>query len=116
MAFDTALVFTWGIPIAGRESRALEVFADGLAFFGRLAAEGKCLEPEVLQRTGGGMTIVRGERDELLGILYSEEGMELLSRTALAVEDFTWQLYAAGELVTEIMQRYQKVGTELGYF
>ena len=54
--WNAALKISYTHPMVGRETEALEVFSDGLVMWGKLAADGKCAEPEVFHHlVGGGM-------------------------------------------------------------
>ena len=63
--WNAALMLSYKKPIPGREAKALEVFADALTLYGKLAADGKCADPEVFHHLiGGGMFIVKTENLE----------------------------------------------------
>ena len=117
MTWNTALVFSYGLPVAGREAKALEAFADGQAFFGKMAADGLCAEPELFHHGfGGGMMIVRAETyEKLFDILEMEEAKRLIDVCMFAVQDFEFAFMHTGELLMENMGTFAKVGTELGY-
>ena len=54
MKWNAALMLSYTKPISGREAKAMEVFADALTMYGKLAADGKCAEPEVFHHLVGG--------------------------------------------------------------
>ncbi len=111
-----AVVFTWTRPWAGRESVALAAFGDALAFWGKLAAGGRCDEAQVyLGSSSTGMMIVHGERDELGDILDTDEFRTMYAKATFAVPDIKYELAAAGESVQEMMTTWASVGSELGY-
>jgi len=117
MRWNAALVISYGVPVPGREAAALENFANAQVFFGKLAADGRCSEPEILHHAyGGGMMIVRAEStgtlDELLQL---DEGRELLATASLTSSDFGYDFYMAGERLMEGLQIYAGVAERLGY-
>ena len=117
MNWKTALVFTYGLPIPGREAKALETFADSQTFFGKLAADGKCSEPEIFHRMyGGGMMIVKAETPDILrDIMMMDEARMLVGRAMFTSADFAYEMYHTGEALMETMGMYATVGTDLGY-
>ena len=118
MARDAALVTTWGVPIAGREAKSLEVFMDALTFWAKQAAEGKCSEPDTLVAAdgSGGMLIVKGKTDGLTGITESDEYSKLLSKAQMIVGDLKVHWYACGdEEIQRELAIYSQAGNDLGY-
>jgi len=117
MRWNAALVFTYGVPVPGREHKALENFADAQTFFGKLAADGKCSEPEIFHHGfGGGMMIVKVEHPEVIDeILMMDEGRKLLAIGSFTSSDFRYERFITGEALADGMMRYAGVGTELGY-
>ena len=111
-----AIMFTYTRPAPGREAKALEAFTDGLTFFGKLAADGKCGEPMVyLAPSGLGTWIIPGYRESLFEIIGSDDFAKLYTKVTFAVPDIKYELVAAGEGVQEDMQMWGAVGLELGY-
>lgn len=117
MAWNAAVVFSYGVPVSGREAAALENFANAQTFFGKLAVEDKCAEPEIFHHGfGGGMMIVKAETPAILQeILTMDEGQKLLAAASFTSTDFRYELYLTGEELAESMVRYAGVGAELGY-
>ena len=110
-----ALVFTYGRPAVGREAMAMDVFADSLVFWGKLAADGTCDEPMVyLRPDGGGMMIIHGERPALRNILDTEDFRRIYFRAGFAVPDLRYELLTAGDTVGEYMAFWAGLGSELG--
>ena len=118
MAKDAAIVITWGGGIAGREGKGLEVFMDALTFWGKQAADGKCEQPEAFlaQDGSGGMLIIRGKSDALREINESDDGLMLISKAQLIVQDLKSHWYFAGdeEIQTET-SRFMQAVNELGF-
>ena len=117
MTWNTALVFFYGLPVAGREAKALEAFADAQAFFGKEAADGMCAEPETFHYGfGGGMMIIRAETfEKLFSMLEKEDAKRLIDLCTFSVQHFEFKFMQTGELLMEDMSLYTKVGAELGY-
>ena len=65
MKWNAVLMIRYGLPVAGREAKAMEVFTDAFTTFGKLAADGKCSEPDVIHHlVGGGMMFIKTESYE----------------------------------------------------
>lgn len=117
MGWNAALVFTYGLPVVGREAAALESLADGQVFFAKMAADGRCAEPEVFHHGyGGGMMIVRAETPNTLhDILMMDEPRALIAAAMFTTTKFHYEMFVTGEELIEAMGRYATVGTELGF-
>ena len=117
MTWNTALVFSYGLPVPGREVKAMEAFADGQALFGKFAADGMCAEPELFHHLfGAGMMIIRAESyEKLFAMLEKEEAKRLIDLCTFTVQDFEFTFMHTGELLMEDMGLYATVGAELGY-
>jgi hypothetical protein len=117
MRWNAAYVFNYGVPVPGREAKALQNFADAQTFFGKLATDDKCSEPEILHHGyGGGMMIVKGESPEILHeILLTEEARKIISTASFTSTGFKYEMFHTGESLMESMALYAGVGTELGY-
>lgn len=111
-----AAVFTYTRPWAGREAKAMEAFTDSLTFWGKKAADDVCDEPlAYLGPSGQGMMMIHGDREKLFEILNSDEFRMLYSKVTFAVPDVSYELFAFGEAVQEMMGTWAAVGSELGY-
>ena len=117
MSWNYALVFTYGLPVPGREAKALEAFADAQVVFGKFAADGVCSEPENFQKPfGGGMMIIRADGyEKLFDMLEMDDTKHLIEVCLFAVQDFEFAFMHTGSLLMEDMGLYASVGTELGY-
>jgi hypothetical protein len=117
MAWNAAIVATFGVPVPGREAKALENFADSQTFFSKLAAAGKCSEPEAfLFWDGGGFMVVKGETPEILfEIVEMDEFRRETATASYTSQDFHFKIAATGERLGQYMANYATVGTELGY-
>lgn len=117
MSWNYALVISYGLPIPGREAKALEAFADAQVLFGKFAADGNCAEPEALQKPfGGGMMIIRADGyEKLFDMLELDDTKHLMEVCLLSVQDFEYTFMHTGSLLMEDMGLYATVGAELGY-
>jgi hypothetical protein len=117
MTWNTALVFSYGLPVPGREVKAMEAFADGQVLFGKFAADGMCAEPEIFHHLyGAGMMIVRAEGyEKLFAMLEKQETKLFLYLCTFVAQDFEFTFMTTGELLMEDMGLYATVGAELGY-
>jgi hypothetical protein len=118
MARDAAVISTWTRPVAGRESKALEVFMELMQFWGKHAADGKVEQPEVFFNYDGseGIFVVKGRSDVLMEIEESDEGQKLLAKGHMIVEGLRSHFYFTGD--EEVMRGTQllaQAGNELGY-
>jgi hypothetical protein len=118
MAWNTAVIFFYGVPVAGREAKAFETFNDAATFFGKLAADGKCAEPEMFHYGfGGGMMIVRAASiEDLFEMLERDESRKIIAAATYTVTDFRYEIFFTGERMMENMGNWAQVGAELGYF
>jgi hypothetical protein len=111
---DHAILFTYGHAAPGRETMALQVFQDGLAFFGKYAAEGKCGEPiDFMGPSGLNLILVPGMYEDLTFLTHLEEFHEIIMRAAFAVPSLVYQIGTFGEGVQANMARWARVGGEL---
>ena len=90
---DGGLFIGFGDPARGRESQAVELFNDVLAYYGRLQEEGEIesFEPVFLEPHGGdlnGFILLRGDPEKLAAIRVSEEFTQFSIRAGLSVGGF----------------------------
>ena len=117
MKWNAALIFSYGTPVAGREGKAMEVFANALTLLGTLSADGQCSAPEVFHHLiGGGMMIVKTETFEMAHeILETEDVRMMLDTAVFTVNDFDVEIRVTGEKLMSNMSLYTAIGTELAY-
>jgi len=89
---DRMLFVGWGATIAGREERALEVFNESIAFYGRCQQEGRIESFDVilLEPHGGGLqgyVELHGSADRLSALRESEDFQRLLADASLIVDE-----------------------------
>jgi hypothetical protein len=112
---DTALVISWKVPFPGREKQALGLAAEADEYWGKLAAEGKCTQPEwFFMPDGWGMWMIKGERRILEELLQSEPSRRLRAKGALLLDAYTWALAETGAGAQRFMTDYGTIGSELG--
>lgn len=115
--WNAALKISYDSPVPGRETKAMEVFADALRIYGRLAADGMCAEPEVFHHlVGGGMFIIKTETIETANeILKMDDVRRMLDTAMFTVGGFDVELMVTGGQLMSNMSLYTAIGTELGY-
>lgn len=115
--WNAALKISYTKPVPGREAKAMEVFADSLTMYGKLAADGLCAEPEVFHHlVGGGMFIVKTETvEKAFELLDRDEVRKILDTAMFTVEGFDLEILVTGERLMDTMSFYTAVGTELAY-
>ena len=92
-----ALVITSGVPVVGREALAIDNARAADAFWRSAAAEGKCSEPEMFwSSTAPGMTIVKGEAEDMQMLMATPECQRLVMAAPLLFQDFGWELRMYG--------------------
>ncbi|CAN5683896.1 MAG: hypothetical protein H0T97_00600 [Actinobacteria bacterium] len=110
---DAGLFVGWGEVVRGRESDAIELFNEILAYYGRLQEEGTIegFEPVFLEPHGGdlgGFILIRGNVDKLASLRVSEEFTQLAIRATLHVDGFG----VVGADLAERLQRQMEYYTE----
>jgi hypothetical protein len=118
MAGD-ALFLGWGPVVRGREMKALEVFQETLAYYGRLQQDGRIdsFEPVLIAPHGGelaGYILLRGTRTSLDEIRSGEEFRRLTVRAAAVVDDIGVIDAYTGEALAEQMTIFRTVSEEIG--
>ena len=114
-----ALFIGWGAPVRGREKQALQVFQESVEYWGRLQQEGRIESFEVLLLAphGGdlnGFAILRGNRQALGEIRFSEEFERLLARASAIIESPGVVPAYGGESLGQQMALFQQVADEFG--
>lgn len=116
MTWKAALVFSYGVPVPGRETAAVQNFADAQTYFGKLATDEKCEYDLYQYGDGGGMMIVKAESPaDLQAMLEADEGRKLLSVATYTSQDFGYRMAFTGEGLADAMSRWISAGNELGY-
>jgi hypothetical protein len=89
---DRILFIGWSATIPGREERALEVFNEGVGFYGRCQQEGRIegFDVILLEPHGGGLAgyiELHGSADQLAALREDEEFEQLQVDAGLIVEE-----------------------------
>ena len=87
---NAAIFIGWGPPVIGREQASLQVFQEGVAYWTRLMQQGEIesFEPVQLEPHGGdlsGCCLIKGDRDKLVRLRYTEEWQRLNARASAVV-------------------------------
>jgi hypothetical protein len=106
-----ALFVSWGEVVRGREERALEVFNENVAMYGRAQADGRIESMDVclLNPNGGGIDgffLVHGSDEQLDAFKRSEDFMRAMADAALIVDEMNMVDAHTGEAVARQMGIY----------
>ena len=89
---QAGLFIGWGAPVPGREAKGLEVFNDGVEYWGRLQQEGRIESFDVvLLSPNGGMDAyieVQGSAEQLAAVPEDDEFPRRVVDATLVVDDF----------------------------
>lgn len=110
---DAGLFIGWGEVVRGRETEALEVFNETIAYYSRLQEDGTIegFEPVFLEPHGGdlnGFILIRGDAETLASLRVNEEFTQFAIRAGLVVDGFG----VVGADLAERLQRQMAYYTE----
>jgi hypothetical protein len=116
---DAALFIGWGQVVRGREQRAVDVFNDSVAYWGRLQGDGKIedFETVLLSPHGGdlgGFALLRGSAEQLAALRADEEFEQRTSHVDMIVDNQGVVDAVINEGIARAMGQYQKAIAELG--
>ncbi|MGA2305961.1 MAG: hypothetical protein ABSH29_17530 [Acidimicrobiales bacterium] len=111
---DCGFVTFWKMPYPGREKQALDLGLEVVEYWGRLAAEGKCSEPDWFFFSDHGMWVTKGDPDTLREIVETEEVQRILAKGNLFLDGYGYEFVKTGDAATAQMTRYAEVGQEVG--
>ena len=108
---DAGLFIGFGDPVRGRESQAIDIFNESIAYWSRLQEDGdiESFEPVFLEPHGGdpnGFILIRGDAEKLSALRVSEEFTQLTLRAALHVENIGVVAADMGERLQSQMAYY----------
>jgi hypothetical protein len=108
---DHVLFVGWNRPVAGRESRSVELFNLFNAFLHRQETQGhiESFETVLLSVHGGdlnGFFLIRGDRSKLATVRASNEFIDMITQCAMNIENFGVIDGFTGEGVRVQMGRY----------
>jgi hypothetical protein len=115
---NAALFVGWDHPIAGRDQKALRVFSETTKFYAQLQQRGEIesFEAVNLEPHGGdlnGFILIRGDREKLNRLRYSEEFVRLNNRANLVVTGFGVVYGFIGEDLQRVFTDYGKQASDL---
>lgn len=116
---DFGLFVGWGDPVRGRENNAAKVFSEAGEYWAKLQQDGEIesWEAVFLEPHGGdlaGFFLIRGDRDKIARIRFSDEVLRLNLRAGHIVEGFGVVGAELGERIQSSMQDWLTYAQELG--
>jgi hypothetical protein len=88
---DRVLLFSWGMPVRGREERAIEVFNESVGLYGKMQQQGRIqgFDVTLLEPSGQmqGYAQLHGSEDQLNAVRGSEDFQRLIADAQLIVDD-----------------------------
>lgn len=114
-----ALFIGWGAVVRGREKQALGVFQESIEYYGKLQQDGRIESFDVLLLAphGGdlnGFVILRGDRQALAEIRFSNEFERLIARASAIIDSPGVVPAYSGEALAQRMAMYQEAADEFG--
>lgn len=115
---DSALFIGWGLPVRGREAKAIAVFNESVQYWSNLQQQGKIesLEVALLEPHGGdlgGFALLRASPEQLASLKASEDFQRSLARAGLIVENLGVVQANLGQALIAQMAMYQQQIGEL---
>jgi hypothetical protein len=88
---DAGLFIGFGDPVRGRESQAIELFNETIAWYTQLQEDGEIesFEPVFLEPHGGdlgGFILIRGDAEKLSALRVSDEFTQFTIKASLVVD------------------------------
>jgi hypothetical protein len=116
---DRALFVGFGAPVRGREERALEVFGEFVAMFGRMQSDGRIegMDVTLLDSHGGdlgGFFMVHGTEEQCAALTNDEEFRRAAIDANLIVDNFGVVPASTGDRVTREMGMYSEAVAKVG--
>ena len=114
-----AMFIGWGQVVRGREKQALQVFQESMEYYGKLQQDGQIESFDVflLAPHGGdlaGFVLLRGSRQALAQIRFSDEFEQLTTRAASIIDSLGLIPAYGGDALAQQMQRFQQAADEFG--
>ena len=110
----SAMMMEWGLPIAGREGKAVEVFYAALQYWGGLQKAGKIESFRYYSSLSGnfmgrvGLLIVEGTDDQIDRVMKSEEFRVMNANVMAVAQNYGIAAMETGDRVAAAMTRYGK--------
>lgn len=113
-----ALFIGWGQVVRGREQLSLEVFQEGVEYYGRLQSEGRIesFEAFLLQPHGGdlnGFFLVRGEGSALAALRAEPEFLRFMVRAGGVIDGLGIVDAFSGEALAQRMALFGEAAQQL---
>lgn len=114
-----ALFVGFGTPVRGREERAVEVFGEFVAMFGRMQSDGRIesMEVSLLDAHGGdlgGFFMVHGSEAQCAALANDEEFRRASIDAGLIVDNFGVVPAVTGDRVGREMTMYSEAVAKVG--
>lgn len=114
-----ALFIGWGQVVRGREKQALGVFQESMEYYGKLQQDGQIDSFDVflLSPHGGdlnGFVLLRGDRQALAQIRFSDDFERLVVRAASIVDRVGVMPAYGGDALAQQMQLFDQAADEFG--
>ena len=116
---DRALFVGFGVPVRGREERAVEVFGEFVQMFQRMQSDGRIesMDVTLLDAHGGdlgGFFMVHGTDQQCAALTNDEEFRRAAIDAGLVVDNFGVVPASTGERVTREMGMYTEAVAKVG--
>ncbi len=117
---EIGLLIRYGKIVPGRETEAIELFAEGERFFRDRLSKGLIThyEPFLLGSSDleedAGFHIIKGPAPEIFKLMEEEDFQALTTKMYLVVEHPRVDILTVGEGVPAALERFAKVRAELG--
>ena len=114
MKTNSALLVEWGMPVHGRETKAIEEFMNHVAWWTQLKSSGKIADFHAFGEVTGnmarrsGFVILEGSEEQIRAVHASEDFRNHLNRASVCVDAINVSLLESGDAMTTRMQRYGK--------
>jgi hypothetical protein len=115
---NAAIFIGWGIPVTGREQKAIQVFGEAIEYWTRMqqAGEIESFEPFQLEPHGGdlaGFCVLRGDAERLGRLRGTEEFQRLNARAGIVVTNFGVVNAVTGEALNQQFAQFGQFAAEL---
>jgi hypothetical protein len=109
---EAGLFIGWGVPVRGREKRALDLFNGTMQYYGRLQQDGKIerFDVAVLAPHGSdlaGFALMQGTEQQIDWLRRDEEFQQWVTRAQLIVEQFGVVDALVDQGLGQAISRYQ---------
>jgi hypothetical protein len=114
MSVNSALMVEWGMPIEGRETKALEEFMTHVQWWSQLKQSGKIADFRTYGPLTGhlnersGFVILEGTEQQIHDLHMSEDFRVRLNHVIMIGHNIQVSVLETGEAMTTRMQRYGK--------